>query len=312
MKKTEVYVVVDTPKKAKKLKWLLDMFGERTYSESSIQDCLDNTENVLGFDKDENSFMSGYVNQFEDSRTKVSIKELRNILAKEHLKSGDIVVIKSIYNDEWVMEVDYIEGDKAYHKSAINKSSGYKDSKSFLVLNFIRYATEEEKDLLEPKKELEVGKWYLFDGHGCENKPLMLVSSNYNDRVYFCGFNFLNQWVDEDFYTNDDLNKHGYREATTQEIEQALIAEAKRRCYAYNEYNYNPEENELCGINDGRLESVFCNGHWEQPTSNFTDSDIAIVERLHDMLLDNHGYSLGSKLLTDARMLANKIKSNIK
>ena len=43
-----------------------------------------------------------------------------------------------------------------------------------------------------------------------------------------------------------------------------------------------------------------------------TDKDIAIVERLHDTLLDNHGYSLGSKLLTDARMLANKIKSNIK
>ena len=83
MKKTDVYVVVDTPKKANKLKKVLDMFGERTYSESSIQDCLDHTENVLGFDKEENAFMSGYVHQFEESRTEVSIKELRNILARE-------------------------------------------------------------------------------------------------------------------------------------------------------------------------------------------------------------------------------------
>ena len=49
-----------------------------------------------------------------------------------------------------------------------------------------------------------------------------------------------------------------------------------------------------------------------EPVNNFTDSDIEIVERLHDTLLDNHGYSLESKLLTDARVLANKIKSNIK
>lgn len=42
---------------------------------------------------------------------------------------------------------------------------------------------------------------------------------------------------------------------------------------------------------------------------NKTDEDVAIIERLHDTLLDNHGYSLDSKLLTDARTLANKLKN---
>lgn len=40
-----------------------------------------------------------------------------------------------------------------------------------------------------------------------------------------------------------------------------------------------------------------------------TDEDVAIIERLHDTLLENHGYSLDSKLLTDARILANKLKN---
>lgn len=44
----------------------------------------------------------------------------------------------------------------------------------------------------------------------------------------------------------------------------------------------------------------------------FTDSDLAIVERLHDTLHDKHGYPFNDGLLMDARMLASKIKSNIK
>mgnify|MGYP000993593137 CR=1 FL=1 len=117
----------------------------------------------------------------------------------------------------------------------------------FAKLNFIRYATEEEKDLLEPKKYNKFAE--LKEAH--RNGAVIEFRSKYT--------NF--EWeVTLDPAWGD-----------------------------FSEYRIKTEEN---------------------PT--LTDKDIAIVERLHDALLDNHGYSLESKLLTEARMLANKIKSNIK
>lgn len=44
----------------------------------------------------------------------------------------------------------------------------------------------------------------------------------------------------------------------------------------------------------------------EKPT--LKDNDIAIIERLHDTLLDNHGYDLNSKLLSDSRKLCKRIQ----
>lgn len=41
---------------------------------------------------------------------------------------------------------------------------------------------------------------------------------------------------------------------------------------------------------------------------NIVDRDIATIEALHDTLLDNHKYDLDSKLLTNARNLAHKLR----
>lgn len=41
---------------------------------------------------------------------------------------------------------------------------------------------------------------------------------------------------------------------------------------------------------------------------NIVDQDIATIEVLHDTLLDNHKYDLDSKLLTNARNLAHKLR----
>lgn len=197
MKKTDVYVVVDTPKKAKKLKKVLDMFGENHFSDIhkvKFNDCVGNVVHFWA-----NKYFAYCSSWAIKNKTEVSIKELRNILAKEHLKAGDIVLTKngndkiiSIVNKTCNSNVALFEA-----KRWIRLHDGFKWDNKGCFDDFIRYATEEEKALLNP--------------------------------------------IDE-----------------------------------------------------------------------FTDSDIAIVERLHDTLLDNHGYSLGSKLLTDARMLSNKIKSNIK
>lgn len=313
MKKTDVYVVVDTPKKAKKLKKVLDMFGERTYSKSSIQDCLDNTENVLGFDEEENAFLSGYVHQFEESRIEVSIKELRNILAMEYLKEGDV----SLFEDKGYKVLGrYKKYSDAFKDFVCDKIEG-NSSTTTGFHNFIRYAAEEEKALLEPKKELEVGKWYKTE------KSLF----NHQDGYDSYGF-FNKKWKSGDWKTYlDDFAFVTPVEATEYEVKSALVEEAKKRGYKDgdiirslfsgmpntirgNEYDYSPSEN-ILAINGNW---VFRNGKWAEIIEKgaFDRSYIAIVERLHDTLLDNHGYSLDSKLLTDARMLASKIKSNIK
>lgn len=271
MKKTDVYVVVDTPKKAKKLKRLLDMFGEKHLS------------GVFGkYHYDGVSFCSNtwYAIEIEieaDNKTEVSIKELRNILAKEYLKEGDT----------------------------------------------------EEKALLEPKSELEVGKWY----------------KSVADRLVFRTSDYGNYGFCRDMVWKTDLlcyEPNNWIEATPQEVEQALVEEARSRYKVGDVIKcLDGVESEVKGnsfvfsnnclfLNGERVnggdwfntsEKVFENGQWadiiKQPqrsedADNFTDSDIAIVERLYDTLLDNHGYSVESKLLTDARMLVSKIKSKIK
>lgn len=321
MKKTDVYVVVDTPKKSKKLKKVLDMFKEAIYHETTLG-------LSTGFDSDGDSqFEFPYLFIDDDkewcgyydkpiNKTKVSLKELRNILAKEHLKEGDIIVA-GIGSTKYVVNVEKvnssntipiggnkwicIDGDDYPHE--IEEGEGGFNQ-------FIRYATEEEKALLEPKKELEVGKWYLIDCEGYYSPTARNAIVYENGEDYSYGFDFEGKFIND--FNLSNCRRYVIRELTPQEVKQSLIKEANIIGHAYTEYDYNPEENELCEINNGRLESVFCDGHWGHPTSNFTDYDIAIVERLHDTLLDNHGYSLESKLLTDARLLANKIKSNIK
>lgn len=110
-----------------------------------------------------------------------------------------------------------------------------------------------------------VGKWYKdpFSNY-LVHVTKILGSHNYVE-VY--GFDSNGNWFNKWDTTICQL----YTEATPQEVEQSLIEEAKSRGHAYSEYDYNPEENELCGINNGRLESVFCDGHWEQPIDKFAE-----------------------------------------
>ena len=245
MKKTDVYVVVDTPKKAKKLKRLFDMFGQEAhpYIERPFRN------NYLYFDSEGFYDTSIYKNGFyTENKTEVSIKELRNILAKENLRPGDVVALG------YGKSVEYIGVFKAFNNGyfevdrylSLDSGSGILMNDSGYINNFIRYATEEEKALLEPKK------YDKFDE---------LKEAHRNGAVIQVKGRHTGIWHDN---------------------EQPTWKET-------HEYRVKPEEK-----------------------PNLTESDIAIVERLHDALLDNHGYSLQSELLIDARMLANKIKSNIK
>lgn len=373
MKKTDVYVVVDTPKKAKKLKRLLEMFGENAHPD--IERPFIN--NCLYFDSEGFYDTAMYKNGvYTKNKTEVSIKELRNILAKEHLKEGDVVIFKE-QGDYSICE---------FERMAMKSFEGQFVSKKYCNLygselelnggiheNFIRYATEEEKALLEPNKELKVGKWY-------KTKRALFNHQNGYDSYGF----FDNKWVPDNWKTNlYDFAFVTPIEATSQEVEQSLIEEAKRRgfvngsignnsnihnknlkdCELFfnNEYEFDNKDNLLRVILDEDTTwTVFEDGQWAsiieqekfaelkeahrngaviqlnsiyngwhdveddsdlwlptyeyriKPKTTFTDEDVAIIERLHDTLLDNHKYDLQSDLLIDARILAEKIKSNIK
>lgn len=91
-------------------------------------------------------------------KTKVSIKELRNILAKEHLKEGDVFVGKNggykfigVYKgftERGLIEVsNWHNLNKDRFLDNKNNTGGFFD-------NFKRYATPEEIELLEPQQGL--------------------------------------------------------------------------------------------------------------------------------------------------------------
>ena len=88
-KKEDVYVVVDSRKKAIELEGVLKMFGEATFSDDSIDQCL----LMDGFLVFSEYYGSWFAAGFDKNRTQVSIQELKNILAAEYLKPGDEVVL---------------------------------------------------------------------------------------------------------------------------------------------------------------------------------------------------------------------------
>ena len=98
-KKEDVYVVVDSRKKAIELEEVLKMFGEVTFSDDSIDQCL-LMDGLLLFSK---SYGSWFASSSREKRTQVSIQELKNILAREYLKEGgfvyeDVAIIERLHD----------------------------------------------------------------------------------------------------------------------------------------------------------------------------------------------------------------------
>ena len=142
------------------------------------------------------------------------------------------------------------------HQEIINKTKAEIDS--------LCAQAKEKLDAITPI-EAEVGKWYKDPSSDYLVYVTKILGKHNYVEVYGFGSdgNWFNKW--------DTVVHQLCVEATPQVVEKALIEEAKRRGHTYSEYDYNPEENELCGIDDGRLESVFCDGHWEQPVDKFAE-----------------------------------------
>lgn len=77
------------------------------------------------------------------------------------------------------------------------------------------------------KQELQVGKWYK----SIDKSNIIFNVIEIKDEVfYFYGYNVVNIYKDYDWYSLSDLGlKNGFRLATDQEVEEALIKEAKKR-----------------------------------------------------------------------------------
>lgn len=154
--KWDIYVVIDTPKKAKKLKKVLEMFGENIYESTNKR--LSNS--IVSEEYPTITFIfgdwAGHGSKSITSKTKVSIKELRNILAKEHLKKGDYVVCE----DNGVIAVgifkewEYRFGFEVENCYCLGDTYNDYTGMGGCFENFKRYATPEEIELLEPQQGL--------------------------------------------------------------------------------------------------------------------------------------------------------------
>lgn len=320
LKKNEVFVRVSSKKKAQKLKELLDMFGEPILDSTNKRLEKGIVSYEYPFVQYGGSDWSGLVDgEVVKSKVKVSISELRNILAVEHLKEGDFIVAKN-------GEYSFVGIFKCFDKGLFFVSNWrYLGKDEFFsnepndsghLQNFLRYATEEERQLLYPvekKREVEEGKWYVIDKADCVIKNSFDAIIFYKGCDFGYGFNHIGEWTEEYNTNNHYINKEVKREATPEEVEQALIKEAKRRykvgdklSEVYEDFSrgdrvFSLDLNHQVGLcdlwigNDNGYEScIFKNGQWaEVVEESKVDNDLEQLE----------------KILSDAQVLVYKLKN---
>lgn len=251
--KEEIYLSVRTQKKADKLKKVLKMFNQKTYSAQSIDTCVNSAGDlVIHYDGEEflNTHLS--VEGLED-KTKVTIKELKNILALEYLKEGDVIILAGGEEKyKWVVEVDCVEENlnfpiTVYPSNFIGLDGveKYDGDNSGISGQFVRFATKDEKELMNGKKVtaseplVEIGNWYWFQHPEFEKRALVYV----NDISKSCngnfGFNYEHEWMtgegDESFGVHYTLEGGCFyiettiTKATDEEVKDMLAMEANLR-----------------------------------------------------------------------------------
>lgn len=186
MKKEDVMVLVDTPKKARKLYKVLNMFNQPIFRD---------TEERLkrgGVDTDFTKvrFNGEWTGTVTIKLTEVSIKHLKQILAKECLKQGDYIVCSMLGHD-YILEFKYIDdsvfpfvGSRYLRLTVSNEVMNYEGCFRY----FKRYATKEEIALLNSAKEPQIGDICKFWN---ANKKLFTIGKLEN----ICGglyFKYLN------------------------------------------------------------------------------------------------------------------------
>lgn len=158
MNKSEVCVRL-TRKNCKKVLGILEMFGERP--SPGLMQIIKNSKLIRPY---EHIYYNQYTGTFYRTSehpvgkdlTLIKPRELRNILAKEHLKAGDVVILDADSKTQYVAKIDSAGNNQwGYFGSTlwaeINTDDKTIETQEGLFDNFLRFATDEEKTLLEPK-----------------------------------------------------------------------------------------------------------------------------------------------------------------
>ena len=188
MNKSEVCVKL-TRKNCKKVLGILEMFGEPIHR--------------LTFDRISKSDRLGFYIEFwkhrwidssnDESKLCIKPRELRNILAKEHLKAGDVVVVNNPSSETgWIVKFgDFSEDGKRMFCSQIHCLSGEKVmSPKIIDFNFLRYTTDKEKALLEPKQGIETAD------------PVNSFTGSIPGKVTYTQEVWVNHYNDREFYVH--------------------------------------------------------------------------------------------------------------
>lgn len=95
----------------------------------------------------------------------------------------------------------------------------------YITVDGVKYIPEPKED----KTELVVGKWYKNNDYGYENSLAFSVELSPNSEIHFKGYGFdkYGDWYE--LTTDYDFGSHNWKEATSQEVSDALEKEAVKR-----------------------------------------------------------------------------------
>lgn len=166
-----------------------------------------------------------------------------------------------------------------------------------------------EQVLPELKQKLEVGKWYS----GYRDYVVFITKIKKEDgynKLYYYGFSY--DWFDDDYIASNEIES-SLRPATKEEVEKALIKEAKKRGYNNNNskclvldtriisddyyFKYRDSEEDLV-IQDNtslrRVNVIYKKGKWSEIIEDPTTKAIE-VEPIKEIEINGIKYTLTPK-----------------
>lgn len=339
LKKEEIFVEIQSESEYNKFIKLLRSFDQEF--------------TIKGWDRDERCAhfyknhwcvpLRSYIERF---KTKVSIQELKNILAFEYLKKGDVIIFSGgTAGLLWIAEFEHFASNrcidlplsiKAARYNALHKESRYHHSASAEIHgSFVRFATDGEKRVLGVKTDptqssFECDCSGLVDhinrlGNDINNIPALIKASIHPSigsvPMYYKGNKIEKGSV---IYINSD----GHPELYESKEDFFRIPDYGN---FHNEVKINEEwpvkpqvfkkDQIIESLNDAyksmadscTLETMFVRNalssvmDYITAIPDITTYDIAKIERLHDYLIDAHNIHPSFKQLAEAREVILKL-----
>lgn len=291
LKKEEIFVNIQSESEYNKVIKLLRSFD---------QECR-----IKGWDRDERCahFYNNYWcvperSYIEKFKTKVSIQELKNILAFEYLKKGDVIIFSGGTSGLlWIAEFErFIPSRginlplsiKTKRHNSLHKESRYQHSTSGEIYgSFVRFATDGEKRALGVNIDPDSGIRHVIyinsDGH-----PELYESKEYFYRIPDYR-NFHNEVkINEEWPVKPQVFK---KDQIIESLNDAYKSMADS-CTLETMFVRN---------------ALFIAMDYITAIPDITTYDIAKIERLHDYLIDAYNIHPSFEQLAEAREVISKL-----